>query len=130
MQSRDKIILQKICSEIGLILKFIGEKNLEEFLKDELTKHAVGMTLINIGEFTKHLSDDLIKNYSEVDWKKVAEFGDIVAYKYELPNMTDVYNTITKNFPEMKNQIEKILELDPEKKLGLSNQEFPLIPNS
>ena len=112
MQRREKIALQKICSEIDLVLKFIGDKKLEEFLADELLKHAVGMSAINIGELTKHLSAELRQNYPEISWKKAAGFRDVVAHKYETLNMTDVYNTITKDFPELKTQIEKILETE------------------
>ena len=109
MQRREKIALQKICSEIDLALKFIGNKNLEEFLKDELLKHAVGMAAINIGELTKHLTMEFRQKYSEIAWKKAAAFRDIVAHKYETLDMELVYNTLTIDFPELKMQIEKIL---------------------
>ena len=109
MQRREKIALQKIFSEIQLALKFIGEKNLEEFLEDELTKHAVGMTAINIGELTKHLSMELRQEYPEIAWKKAVGFRDIVAHKYATLNMKDVYKTLTEDFPKLKAQIEKIL---------------------
>ena len=112
MQRREKIALQKICSEIELALDFIGDKKIEEFLSDELTKHAVGMAAINIGELTKHLSEELRQTYPQVAWKKAAGFRDVVAHKYETLDMTDVYNTVTKSFPEMKLQIEKILDED------------------
>lgn len=112
MQRREKIALQKICSEIGIALKFVENKNLEEFLADELLKRAVGMTSINIGELTKHLSQEFRKDYPEIAWKKAAAFRDIVAHKYETLNMEDVFNTITKDFPELKTQIEKILETE------------------
>ena len=112
MQRREKIALQKICAEIGLALNFMGNSTREEFLSDELRKRAVGMTAINIGELTKHLSDELRKKYPQIAWKKAAGFRDVVAHKYETLDMTDVYNTITKSFPEMKLQIEKILESD------------------
>lgn len=115
MQRREKIALQKICSEIDLALKFIGDKKLEEFLQDEFTKHAVGMAAINIGELTKHLSAELRQEYPEIAWKKSVGFRDIVAHKYETLNMKDVYKTVTEDFPEMKSQIEKILEIDAEK---------------
>lgn len=109
MQHREKIALQKICAEIGLALSFTGNYTLEEFLADEKTKHAVGMTAINIGELTKHLTDEFRKNHSAVAWKKAAAFRDVVAHKYETLDMEVVYNTVTKSFPEMKMQIEQIL---------------------
>ena len=110
MQRREKIALQKICSEIDLVLKFIGDKKLEEFLADELLKHAVGMTAINIGELTKNLSAELRQKYSEVSWKDAAKFRDVVAHKYETLEMEVVYNTLKFDFPELKLQIKKILE--------------------
>ena len=82
----------------------------ENFLRSEMTKRAVGMTAINIGELTKHLTKEFRENYPQVEWKSAARFRDIVAHKYETLNMLDVYETVTKDFPEMKMQIEKILE--------------------
>ena len=112
MQHRDKIILQKICSEIEIIFDFLDNMKLEEFLADEKTKRAIGMTAINIGELTKNLSQELRQNYPEIAWKKAAGFRDIVAHKYETLEMKDVYKTITEDFPELKLQIEKILETE------------------
>lgn len=109
MQHRDRIILQKICSEVSLTLEFIGNEKLEEFLNNELLKRAVGMTAINIGELIKNLSQEFRKNHSEVAWKKAAGFRDVVAHKYETLDMEDVYKTATEDFPELKKQIEKIL---------------------
>ena len=48
MQHRERIALEKICSEIDLALKFVENITPEEFLADEKTKRAVGMTAINI----------------------------------------------------------------------------------
>ena len=112
MQRRERIVLQKICSEIGIILGFLGDMTLEEFLADERTKRAIGMTAINIGELTKHLSAELRQNYPEIAWKKAAGFRDVVAHKYETLNMKDVYKTASEDFHELKSQIEKILETE------------------
>ena len=109
MQHRERIVLQKICSEIEIILEFLDDMTLEEFLSDEKTKRAIGMTAINIGELVKNLPQDFRKNHSEVAWKKATGFRDIVAHKYETLNMLDVYKTVTEDFSEMKLQIEKIL---------------------
>ena len=112
MQRREKIALQKICSEIGLALKFVKNFTLEEFLADEKTKHAVGMAAINIGELTKHLSQEFRKNYSEIEFKQAIKFRDVIAHRYETLDMEDVFETITKDFPKLKAQIEKILKFD------------------
>ena len=110
MQHRERIAIEKICAEIDLALKFVENVSAEEFLSDEKTKRAVGMTAINIGELTKHLTAEFRQENPLVEWKSAARFRDIVAHKYETLNMLDVYETVTKDFPEMKSQIEKILE--------------------
>ena len=110
MQHRDKIILQKICSEIEIIFDFLGDMKLEEFLSDEKTKRAIGMTVINVGELVKNLSQEFRQEYSKISWKNAARFRDVVAHKYETLKFEDVYKTITEDFPEFKLQIEKILE--------------------
>ena len=110
MQHRERIALEKICAEIDLALNFVANITQEEFLADEKTKRAVGMTAINIGELAKHLTSEFRENYPQVAWKDAARFRDIVAHKYETLNMLDVYETVMKDFPEMKLQIEKILE--------------------
>ena len=112
MQHKEKIVLQKICREIDLATDFLGNSMIEEFLTDEKTKYSVGMAAINIGELVKNLSAEFRKNYSEVAWKDAARFRDVVAHKYETLNMEDIYNTIKYDFPEMKVQIEKILETE------------------
>lgn len=110
MQHRERIALEKIIAEIDFALKFVENMTGEEFSADEKTKRAVGMTAINIGELAKHLTAEFRQEYPQVEWKSAARFRDIVAHKYETLNMLDVYETVTKDFPEMKSQIEKILD--------------------
>ena len=114
MQRREKIALQKIVSELDIILKFLDSVSLENFLQDEMLKRATGMTAINIGELTKHLTLEFRKNYPQVAFNQAAKFRDIVAHKYETLDMNDVYETVKKDFPKLKSQIEKILESDSE----------------
>ena len=109
MQHRDRIILQKILSEIDVGTAILGNANLEEFLENEMQKRAVGMTVINIGELTKNVSDELRTSHKEVPWKAVAGMRDLAAHKYQTLRMEDVYNTAKTDFWELKNLLEKIL---------------------
>ena len=112
MRLRDKTVLKKICSEIDVATEILRDTSLENFLQNELLKRATGMTAINIGELTKHLTMEFRNNYPQVAWKNAAKFRDVVAHKYETLDMSDVYETVTKDFPELKLQIEKILEAE------------------
>ena len=114
MQHRDKIILQKIVVEINKGFIFLGDTMLEEFLNNEMMKYAIAMDIINIGELVKSLTPEFRLKNPQVVWKDIAGFRDIAAHKYEILRMNQVYNTVKKDFPELKLQIEKILEADTE----------------
>lgn len=45
MQHRDKIIIQKILSEIDIGIGMMGKEELDAFLDDEKLKRAISMTV-------------------------------------------------------------------------------------
>lgn len=51
------VILQKVLSEIDIAEKMMENKSLTEFSSNEMLKRAVCMTIINIGELVKNLSE-------------------------------------------------------------------------
>ena len=59
MKIRDEQIVKKILSEIDVIDNLIVDYTQELFLDDKKTKRAVCMTLINIGELAKSITDEL-----------------------------------------------------------------------
>lgn len=112
MRLRDKTVLKKICSEIDIATELLGDSKIEEFLTDEKTKRAVSMTAINIGELVKSLTPELKESNNNVEWKKAAALRNVAAHKYETLKMDLVYVVVTRDFPELKSQIEKILDAD------------------
>lgn len=115
MLHRDKIVLKKIISEIDIGIKILVNVTWEEFSNNEVLKRAVAMTVVNIGELVKNITEELRLEYKYVPWKLVAGMRDIVAHKYQTLRMEDVYNTVKINFPEFKNQLIEILNNDNRK---------------
>lgn len=87
MQRRDYIIIEKILSEIKISAEMLGDTDLETFLSDEKLKRAVGMTVINIGELVKNITDETRMKYRNVPWKAIAGLRDIAAHKYQTLRM-------------------------------------------
>ena len=112
MQRRDKIALQKILKVIEETLEIFKDTSLENFLNNKERQFAMTMSILRIGELVKNLTMNFRKNNPQVKWKAIAGFRDIMAHRYEVINMDDLYNTIKKDFPELKMQIEKILEAE------------------
>ena len=109
MERRDRTILQKVLSEIEIARQMMNGCTLEQFKQNEMLMRAVGMTVINIGELVKNLSEQARLTYTHIPWKAIAGFRDIAAHKYQTLRMEDVYETVAADFPSLKEQIEKIL---------------------
>ena len=109
MERRDRIILQKVLSEIAIAQQMMDGCTMEQFLQKEMLMRAVGMTVINIGELVKNLTDETRMQYPHIPWKAIAGFRDIAAHKYQTLRMEDVYETVAADFPALKEQIEELL---------------------
>lgn len=112
MQHRDEVILNKIVSEIDVANDMLDGCTLESFLSDEKVKRAVSMTIINIGELIKNVTDEMRTTHTEVPWKAAAGLRDVTAHKYQTLRMEDVYNTAVSDLPNLKRQLVDILNGD------------------
>ena len=110
MPHKDLIVLKKILSEIKIAFEMLGSTDLETFLKDEKLKRAVGMTVINIGELVKNISEETRLAHREIPWKAIAGMRDVAAHKYQTLRMEDVYNTVTMDFSDLQAKINAIIK--------------------
>ncbi len=105
MNSRDRQIINKILEEIIVIEILISGFDLEGFMADERTKRASCMTLINIGELSKSLTEALKNKYDFISWKAIAGMRDVTAHKYQTLKMSDVWVTLNDDLPKLKMQL-------------------------
>ena len=105
MNSRDAQIIKKILEEIAVIDNLIDGYDLNGFLADERTKRATCMTLINIGELSKNLTDELKSRNDSIAWKAIAGMRDVTAHKYQTLKMNDVWVTVKDDLPKFKKQL-------------------------
>jgi len=110
MNNRDKQVIKKILSEIEVIEQLINGFDVNSFIADERTKRAVCMTLINIGELVKSLSNAFKAASTFVPWKSIAGIRDVTAHKYQTLKMGDVWHTVKYDMPVLKAQLESILK--------------------
>ena len=112
MQHRDKIVLGKIVEVIDEAIEILADVPEEIFLEKNLFKLATAMSVIRVGELVKTLSEEIRLKNPQVPWRDVAGFRDIAAHKYDVLDFKRVYVSIKKEFPELKSQIENILEAE------------------
>lgn len=110
MQHRDKIAIQKIIAEMNIGIQMLGDIDIQSFIHDEVMKRALSMTVINVGELVKVVTDDVRLKYNEFPWRAVAGMRDIAAHRYQTLRMEDVYVTIHDEYPNLMRQLEAIIE--------------------
>ena len=110
MERRDRILLEKVLSEIAVAQKMMDGCSLETFMGSEMLMRATSMTVVNIGELVKNLTEDARLANPQVPWKAIAGFRDIAAHKYQTLRMEDVYETVSADFPRLREQIQAILQ--------------------
>ena len=109
MNRRDEIILRKVLSELDVARIMLNGSSLQNFLYNEMLKRAVCMTVINVGELVKNLTEECRLSHPDVAWNELAGFRDIAAHKYQTLRMEDVYETAVTDFPDLQQKIAKIL---------------------
>lgn len=108
MQHRDRIIIEKILKEIDFATDRIHNLTAESFMSDEDAQHAVGMAAINVGELTKHISEELRTETPDIPWKQAAGLRDVAAHSYDTIRMDDLYQTIKEDFPHLKDLLSEL----------------------
>jgi len=73
MVRRDRLLLQKISDEMFSIENFVHGLCLDTFLEDEKTQKAICMTLLNIGEMVKVLSEEIKQKSPSISWRRRAD---------------------------------------------------------
>jgi len=66
------------------------------------------MTLINIGELVKHLSEEFRMANGHVPWKSISGLRDIAVHGYQTLRMQDVWVNASEDIPLFLDQLGKI----------------------
>ena len=105
MENKDKQVLIKILAEIDVISSFTENTDFSLFKNDEKTKRAVCMTLINIGELVKTLSEGFKQENNRIPWHAIAGLRDVTAHRYQTLRMEDIWVTVQSDIPSLQTEI-------------------------
>lgn len=105
-RERDAIIKKKILNEIADIEAFVSALDESGFCQSRIAQKAVMMSLINIGELSKALSDDYIRQAHTTPWKEIRGLRNIAAHKYEAIRISNIWLTIKEDIPRLKSDLQ------------------------
>ncbi len=110
MENRNRRVIQKMMEETQIIAELIYGLDFDVFNQDERTKRAVCMTLIDIGELVKNLTDQFRDAHKQIAWRAIAGIRDIAAHRYEILSMADIWETVQSDVPVLAKQQNAILQ--------------------
>ena len=107
----DLVLLRKIleyCDDIENSIIFFGGDE-ETFYENIIFQRSCAFNILQIGELVKSLSPGLKKKHSDIRWKGISGFRDIIAHNYGKIQREELWVTITERIPELKRACEKMI---------------------
>jgi len=111
-EKNDLLYLLNILEYIGKVWKYTEETNNAEELfeiNEQMNLNASLTLLSNIGENVLKLSQNLKKEYSNIEWKQIREFRNRIVHDYVGIDLAIIYEIITNDLKTLKIDIEKII---------------------
>ena len=109
MKSKDKQILIKVLKYIDEIKLFIEGYSHEEFKNDRKTINACVFNLSQIGELAGKVSEELQKEYSNIEWRGIIALRNRIVHDYDGVNLNMVWEFLTTELNELEGQLQKII---------------------
>ena len=108
---KDSVYLKHILDAINVIEEYIKGIDFEEFQehKNKLIQDGVIRELEIVGEAVKNISADFRNFHGEIPWKDTAGMRDKLIHVYFGVDLEAVWQTVQKDLPKLKVQIENIL---------------------
>ena len=111
MSRRDILaLIEDIQEGIYRILSYTDGKTRKEFLADLRTQDAVVRNIEIIGEATKKLPVNFMKDHADIPWKAMAGTRDKLVHDYFGVNYDVVWRIIRDDLPSLLEKINAILE--------------------
>jgi uncharacterized protein with HEPN domain len=102
--------LQDILDAIDSIELFLTNYEADEFINDKRTVFAVLWCLHVLGEAAKHVPKQARDQYPEIPWEDMTKMRDKVVHGYFGIDLEIMWDTATRDLPQVKPLIEKALE--------------------
>jgi uncharacterized protein with HEPN domain len=108
MTRRDREWLSDILEAIAHVERYTAPGR-DAFDQNELIRVWTIYHIQVIGEAAAHLSEEVTERYIEIPWPQIVAMRNILVHAYFSIVDDQVWNTVEKDLPTLKGQIEAIL---------------------
>jgi len=105
---RDRLHLLLMRDAIDVLLEY-GSAGHAAFNAERMRRDAIVQQLTQIGEAANKISQELREQHPEIPWVKMRGFRNEAVHNYPGLVMSEVWNTVEIDIPELKGQLEKLL---------------------
>jgi uncharacterized protein with HEPN domain len=106
----EKVLVEDILESLVKILEYTKGMNYDEFLADSKTREAVYRNIEVMSEAAHRLPQFFMNDHSEIEWYKIISTRNIIVHHYDEIDDMIIWNVITKKLPELKRNLETLLE--------------------
>lgn len=104
----DRLYLINIEGSIDRIQHYV-EDGQEAFATSTLIQDAVLRNFQTIGQSPGRISDELRRRHSDVDWRGIVGFRNVLVHDYLGVDLNRVWRVVERDLPELEQQIAGIL---------------------
>ena len=109
MKPNNSAYLLHIRDAIKEIVNYSKNATKKRFLKSPWDQAAVIRYLEIIGEAASNISNDYKKLNSEIPWRKISGFRNVLVHEYFGVDLNLVWQIIKEDIPELKENINKLV---------------------
>ena len=104
------LYLEDILTASGKILAYVGDTAYADLMKDEMRLDAIIRNFEIIGEAAGRVPEDIKEKYSSIEWRKIADFRNVLAHEYFGIDFEIMWNIIKDKLPALHSGMKAILE--------------------
>jgi uncharacterized protein with HEPN domain len=108
MKKDPYVFIDHIRTSIAAIETYTDNVTKEVFLNTPQIQDAVCRRLEIIGEAANKLESEFKEQFLNIPWYKIVAMRNILIHEYFAVDLDQVWNTIQKDLPDLKNQLDKI----------------------
>lgn len=77
-----RVYIEDILISIKKIQCYVGDSSFEDFISNEMKLDAVVRNLEIIGEASRQIPPEIREKYSDIEWRKIGDFRNVLAHEY------------------------------------------------
>lgn len=106
----DRLLLEDMAEAVGKILRYTEGKSFDDWQGDEFLQDAVIRNFEVIGEACRHVSHDITRKHTDVDWQGIRDFRNLLIHEYFGVDPTIVWDIIRVELPKLKDKLGALLK--------------------